>query len=56
MTAAVDIFSEFAISETKSQEGVWVPYKDGVEFLIAKSGKKVPPLGRIPDEQEQAHP
>lgn len=40
MTAAVDIFSEFAISETKSQEGVWMPYKDGVEFLIAKSGNK----------------
>ena len=40
MTTAVDIFSEFAISETKSQEGVWVPFKDGVEFLIAKSGNK----------------
>ena len=40
MTTPVDIFSEFAISETKSQEGVWVPYKDGVEFLIAKSGNK----------------
>lgn len=40
MTTAVDIFAEFAISETKAQDGVWVPYKDGIEFLIAKSGNK----------------
>ena len=37
---AVDIFADFAVNEALSQDGVWVPYRDGVEFLIARAGNK----------------
>lgn len=40
MTQAVDIFNDFAVNETDAQDGVWVPYRGDVSFLIAKSGNK----------------
>ena len=40
MTTVVDIFADFAINDTKSKDGVWVPYRGDVEFLLARSGNK----------------
>lgn len=37
---AVDIFAEFATNEALENEGVWVPFKGDVEFLIARAGNK----------------
>ena len=39
-TAAVDLFNEFAINETLSQDGVWVHYSGDVSFLIARAGNR----------------
>ena len=39
-TKIVDLFSDFAVDDALSQEGVWVPYAGGVEFLIARAGNK----------------
>lgn len=33
---AVDIFSMFAVNETKANEGVWVPFMGDIEFLIGR--------------------
>lgn len=35
---AVDLFADFALDTTVEQNGVWVPYRDGVEFLVARAG------------------
>lgn len=40
MTTEVDIFNDFAVNETAAKDGVWVPYRGDIEFLIAKSGNK----------------
>lgn len=40
MTKAVDIFSDFAVNETVANEGTWVPYRDDIEFLIARAGNR----------------
>lgn len=37
---AVDLFAEFATNEALEAEGVWVPFKGDVEFLIARAGNK----------------
>jgi len=35
---AVDLFDDFALNTDAEEKGVWVPYRDGVEFLIARAG------------------
>jgi hypothetical protein len=37
---AVDLFNDFAINEAAAQDGVWVPYRGDVEFLIARASNK----------------
>lgn len=37
---AVDLFAEFATNEALEADGVWVPFKGDVEFLIARAGNK----------------
>ncbi len=32
----MDFYNEYFISESRSQNGVWVPFRDGIEFLIAR--------------------
>lgn len=36
----IDLFKEFATNPQAEQEGVWEPYAEGVEFLIARSHNK----------------
>lgn len=36
--SAVDLFADFAINPETEKDGVWVPYRDDVAFLIARSG------------------
>ena len=38
--AATDLFSDFAVDEALSQDGVWVKYTGDVEFLVARAGNK----------------
>ena len=33
----MDFYNEYAISEARSLDGVWVPFQDGIEFLIARA-------------------
>lgn len=41
MTAqVVDIFSDFAINAEAAVDGVWVPYRGDVEFLVARANNK----------------
>lgn len=40
MTTEVDIFNDFAVNENAAVDGVWVPYRGDIEFLIAKAGNK----------------
>lgn len=35
-TQDIDLFNDFAV-DTKADDGVWVPYRGGVDFLIAYS-------------------
>lgn len=35
---AVDMFAEFAVNEKAVTDGVWVPFRGDVEFLIARDG------------------
>lgn len=37
---AVDIFNDFALNETAENDGIWVDYKGGVEFLIARDNNR----------------
>ncbi len=39
MTAAMDLFAEFATDATSEEDGVWVPYGE-TEFLIAMWGNR----------------
>lgn len=39
MTAALDLFAEFAVDEKAEQEGVWRDYGEN-SFLIARSGNR----------------
>ena len=39
-TKIVDLFSDFAVDDALSQEGVWVNYAGDVEFLVARAGNK----------------
>ena len=37
---AIDLFNEFATDTAAEEKGVWCPYAEGVEFLIARSTNK----------------
>lgn len=36
----LDLFTEFATDPVATEQGTWVPYKGGIEFLIARAGNK----------------
>lgn len=40
MNAAINLFAEFATDTSAEEEGVWEPYAEGVEFLIARTNNK----------------